>query len=71
MKPLVLGLNSIHPDSAAVLANENGIIAAIAEERINRKKHCAVFPKHAIQEVLKIAGADARDITDISIARDA
>lgn len=70
MKPLVLGLNSVHPDSAAVLADERGVIAAIAEERINRKKHCAVFPKNAIREVLKIAGADARDITDIAIARD-
>jgi carbamoyltransferase len=68
--PLVLGLNSIHPDSAAVLADERGIIAAIAEERINRLKHCAVFPKNAIQEVLKIAGARIEDVTDIAIARD-
>lgn len=68
--PLVLGLNSIHPDSAAVLADERGIIAAIAEERINRLKHCAVFPKSAIHEVLRIAGAKIEDVTDIAIARD-
>ncbi len=70
MKPLVLGLNSTHPDSAAVLADERGIIAAIAEERINRKKHCAVFPVEAIREVLRIAGASLKDVTDLAIARD-
>src|ERR1041384_3126836 len=68
--PLILGLNSTHPDSAAVLMNEKGIIAAIAEERINRKKHCGVFPALAIAEVLRIAGASPGDITDISLARD-
>lgn len=70
MKRLVLGLNSAHPDSAAVLANESGIIAAIAEERINRIKHCAVYPREAIQEVLRIAGASLSDVTDVAVARD-
>lgn len=70
MKPLVLGLNSMHPDSAAVLANEQGIIAAISEERINRKKHSAAYPREAIKEVLRIAGADLKDVTDVAIARD-
>ncbi|MBY0262704.1 MAG: hypothetical protein K2Q20_10195, partial [Phycisphaerales bacterium] len=70
MKRLVLGLNSAHPDSAAVLADERGVIAAIAEERINRIKHCAVYPREAIQEVLRIAGASVSDITDVAVARD-
>lgn len=70
MEPLVLGLNSSHPDSSAVLMNKHGIIAAICEERINRLKHCAVFPRLAIQEVLRIAGASISDITDLAIARD-
>src|SRR5689334_17203948 len=68
--PLILGLNSTHPDSSAVLLNEKGVVAAIAEERINRKKHCAVFPGQAIAEVLRMAGAKASDITDIALARD-
>lgn len=67
--PLVLGLNSTHPDSSAMLVNEKGVVAAIAEERINRKKHCAVFPKGAIEQVLKIAGATPADVTDLAIAR--
>lgn len=70
MEPLVLGLNASHPDSSAVLMNKNGVIAAICEERINRLKHCAIFPKLAIQEVLRMAGASIRDVTDLAIARD-
>src|SRR5260221_8194462 len=70
MSRLVLGLNSVHPDAAAVLVGEKGVLAAIAEERINRKKHCAGFPKLAVQEVLRIAGARLEDLTDIAIARD-
>ena len=68
--PLVLGLNSSHPDSAAFLAGPNGVIAAICEERINRQKHCSIFPREAIQEVLRMAGASMSDVTDIAVARD-
>src|SRR5262249_16740375 len=67
---LVLGLNSIHPDASAVLMNDSGVVAAIAEERINRKKHCAGFPSEAINEVLRLGGATIGDVTDIAIARD-
>src|SRR4051794_14206057 len=70
MSRLVLGINSAHADSSAALVGEHGTIAAIAEERINRKKHCAGFPRLAIEEVLRIAGADVRDITDVAVARD-
>jgi carbamoyltransferase len=70
MERLVLGINSDHGDSSAALIGEHGILAAIAEERINRHKHCAVFPTLAVQEVLRIAGAGIEDVTDIAIARD-
>jgi carbamoyltransferase len=70
MEPLVLGINSSHADSSAVLMNKSGVIAAICEERINRLKHCAIFPRLAIQEVLRIAGASMADVTDFAIARD-
>jgi carbamoyltransferase len=70
MERLVLGINSDHGDSSAALVGPNGILAAIAEERINRRKHCADFPRLAIAEVLRIAGADVRDVTDIAVARD-
>jgi carbamoyltransferase len=70
MSRLVLGINSVHADSSAALVGEGGLIAAIAEERINRKKHCAGFPRHAVEEVLRIAGARVEDVTDIAVARD-
>lgn len=69
MSRLILGINSSHADSSAVLVGENGVIAAIAEERINRKKHCAGFPKLAVNEVMRIGGATLRDLTDIAVAR--
>src|SRR5438128_1771812 len=67
---LVLGINSAHADAAAVLVGEDGVIAAIAEERITRKKHCGGFPRQAVAEVLKLAGATASDVTDLAVARD-
>lgn len=69
MSKLVLGLNTDHGDSAAALIGERGPIAAIAEERINRKKHCADFPSAAIREVLKIGGVSAADLTAVAVAR--
>lgn len=70
MSKLILGLNTDHGDSSAALVGDQGVVAAIAQERINRKKHCADFPALAIGEVLRIAGADIRDVTDIAVARD-
>ena len=70
MSRLVLGINSAHGDASAALVGENGILAAIAEERINRQKHCAGFPRLAVAEVLRLAGASPSDITDIAVARD-
>jgi carbamoyltransferase len=70
MSRLVLGINSAHADSSAALVGSNGMLAGVAEERLNRKKHCAGFPRLAVQEVLKIAGASLEDVTDIAVARD-
>lgn len=69
LSKLVLGLNTDHGDSAAALIGEHGPIAAIAEERINRKKHCADFPSAAIREVLRIGGVSASDLTAVAVAR--
>ncbi len=70
MSRLILGLNTDHGDSSAALLDDGGIIAAIADERITRKKHSAEFPAAAIQEVLRLASADIGDVTDIAVARD-
>jgi len=70
MSRLVLGINSAHGDASAVLVGDRGILAAIAEERINRKKHCGGFPRLAVREVLRLGGASVADLTDIAVARD-
>lgn len=67
---LVLGINAHHADAAAVLMQDGRLVAAVAEERLNRIKHCAGFPTLAVHEVLRIGGVDLRDVTDIAIARD-
>src|SRR5438105_14095707 len=69
---IILGLNTFHADTAAVaIDGDTGkLIAAIAEERINRVKHFAGFPDMAIRECLRIAGAKPSDVAHIAVARD-
>ncbi len=69
---LILGLNTFHADSSAVLVDgDTGrLVAAIAEERLNRIKHFAGFPELAVRECLRMAGAQPQDIAHVAIARD-
>lgn len=66
---LILGLNTDHAGASAALVDSRGIIAAIAEERLNRQKHSAAFPLSAVREVLRIGGVELPDITDLAVAR--
>ena len=70
---LILGINAFHADAAAVVVDgTNGnLVAAIAEERLNRTKHFGGFPQLAIRQCLRIAGARPQDIGHVAIARDA
>lgn len=67
---LVLGINAYHADAAAVLYYDGRLVAAVAEERLNRIKHCAGFPALAVAEVLRIGGVSLSDIDEVAIARD-
>ena len=67
---IVLGLNAFHADTSACLIMNGRIVAAIEEERINRKKHSSEFPINAINECLKIGNISFKDVTDISINSD-
>ncbi len=69
MSHWVLGINRAHGDAAAALIGPSGIVAAIAEERLSRIKHCAGFPRLAINEVTKMAGIRPSDISDVAVAR--
>ena len=68
----ILGLNAFHPDSAACLVVDGKLVGAVAEERLgSRVKHSSAFPKNAIRWLLNDAGLRLRDITHVSLPRDA
>jgi len=66
----VLGINAFHADASAVLLADGECAGAIAEERLNRVKHFAGFPKLAIRKVLDMAGITIDDVEHIAIGRD-
>lgn len=64
----ILGLNAFHGDSAAALIRDGRFSFAIEEERINRIKHWAGFPRQSCEACL--AGLDANEIRHVAIGRD-
>ena len=63
----ILGINSFHSDASAVIIKNGEIIFAAEEERFNRQKHWAGFPKQSINWCLKSAGISLKDVDHISI----
>lgn len=63
---LILGIAHQHDAGAALIANGR-IVAAINEERLNRKKMFWGWPELAIQEVLRIANVNPSDIDAVAI----
>ena len=66
---LIVGLNAYHGDVAAVVLRDGVLVAAVEEERFCRQKHVAGFPRLAIAEGLRMAGATARDVDVFAVAR--
>ncbi len=66
----ILGLNAFHGDASAVLVKDGVLAAAIEEERLNRKKHCAGFPTLATWAVLESSGVAPADLDHVAISRD-
>jgi carbamoyltransferase len=66
----ILGINAYHGDAAAALVKDGRLLAAVEEERFNRKKHCAGFPTMAVHYCLKEAGIGPDDLDHIGISRD-
>lgn len=66
----ILGINAYHGDAAAALVKDGHLVAAVEEERFNRKKHCAGFPTLAVRYCLEEAGIKASDLDHIGISRD-
>jgi carbamoyltransferase len=66
----ILGINAFHADASACLLRDGQMVAAVAEERLNRRKHYAGFPALAIRKVLEIGGLGIRDVDSIAIGHD-
>ncbi len=67
---LILGLNMFHADASAAIVQDGEVIFAIAEERLNRKKHYGGFPSLAIKACLDAAGAKISDIEHVAVGQD-
>ena len=67
MKTYILGINAYHGDSAACIINEDGLIAAVEEERFNRLKHWAGFPEESIKYCLEEAGITLNELAFVAI----
>ena len=46
---LILGLNMFHADASAAIIVDGEVAFAIAEERLNRRKHFGGFPALAVK----------------------
>jgi carbamoyltransferase len=66
----ILGINAYHGDAAAAIVKDGQLIAAVEEERFNRRKHCAGFPALAIRYCLEVAGISLDQVDHIGISRD-
>lgn len=66
----ILGINSFHAGSSAALVIDGTPVAAIAEERLNRVKYYANFPKLAIRKCLEMGGLTFRDLDAVALGRD-
>jgi carbamoyltransferase len=67
---LILGLNMFHADASAAIVKDGEVVFAIAEERLNRRKHFGGFPALAIQACLDHVGATIYDIDHVAIGQD-
>jgi carbamoyltransferase len=66
----ILGINAFHGDASAALVKDGVLVAAVAEERLNRRKHCAGFPALAVKAVLADAGVSPADLDHVAVSRD-
>ncbi|HEV8522948.1 MAG TPA: carbamoyltransferase C-terminal domain-containing protein [Terriglobales bacterium] len=66
----ILGINAYHGDAAAAIIKDGELLAAVEEERFNRKKHCAGFPASSIEYCLSVAGIGIQEVDHIGISRD-
>ncbi len=62
----VLGLNAYSHDAAVALVVDGRLVFAAEEERYDRTRHSAAFPREAIQAALAHAGLAPKDIDRVA-----
>jgi carbamoyltransferase len=67
---IILGINTFHAGSSAALIVDGQPIIALAEERLNRVKYFAGFPKLAVLKCLETAGLTFADVDAVAVGRD-
>src|SRR4051812_47198467 len=67
---VILGINTFHAGSSAALIIDGQPVVALAEERLNRIKYYAGFPKLAIRRCLEIAGVGFSEVDAVAVGRD-
>ena len=67
---LILGLNMFHADASAAIVQDGEVVFAIAEERLNRKKHYGGFPALAVKACLDAVGAKISDVEHVAVGQD-
>lgn len=63
----ILGIHDGHNCGAAIV-RDGAVIAAVNEERLSRRKNDVGYPRRAIEDVMRIAGADAGDLAAVVYA---
>jgi carbamoyltransferase len=67
---VILGINTFHAGASAAIIIDGVPVVAIAEERLNRVKYYAGFPKLSIQKCLEITNLNFSDIDAVAVGRD-
>jgi len=67
---LILGLNIFHADASAAIVLDGEVKFAIAEERLNRRKHFGGFPALAARACLDAVGAKISDVEHVAVGQD-
>jgi carbamoyltransferase len=67
---LILGLNMFHADASAAIVVDGEVKFAIAEERLNRRKHFGGFPALAVKACLDAVGAKISDVEHVAVGQD-
>jgi carbamoyltransferase len=59
-----------HADASAAIVVDGEVVFAIAEERLNRRKHFGGFPALAVKACLDAVGAKISDIDHVAVGQD-